>query len=369
MKSRTDPIDDRLVPFGLSNCAKQDQGYRELIENLKLTELSNERIAEVWGLKAHRRNGLQHNRPQRDDWAYKSGLSSLQESEVVEKAIRSKWSLRSIAALFSTDTSTIKFICNKFKRKETMREISITTRRADNRSFISWEHIEAVRCYLGANPGRVLTISDIKSSIERTEGLPPLSTTSIRKILKKHLRYTYKRAWKLHPRTSTPTNIRKIHESIYIQITLEERGYEMIYLDEFSLSARKYAPYNWAPRGERAYFRPSNQDFTMSFMIAFSRARFYGIKGTQRSGDSKMFLRFTKNLIKYRWSWDNDDNAKWWIILDNATIHTSKEIREDLRDLKVKMITICPYCPFLNPAEKLILWVKEKIRSKIKEDR
>ena len=165
----------------------------------------------------------------------------------------------------------------------------------------------------------------------------------------------------------------------------------MIYLDEFSLSALKYALYNWASSGERAYFRPSNQDFTMSFMIAFSRARFYGIKWTQRSGDSKMFLGFTKSLIKYRWSlfcpvppphrgtrgggtgqnrsWYNDDNAKWWIILDNATIHTSKEIREDLRDFKVKMITIYSYCPFLNPAEKLIWWVKEKIKSNIKEDK
>ena len=86
----------------------------------------------------------------RNDRAYKSGLSYQQESKVVEKAIRSKWSLRSIAALFRTDTSTIKYICNKFKRKEAIREISITTRRAENRSFISWEHIEAVKIYLGA---------------------------------------------------------------------------------------------------------------------------------------------------------------------------------------------------------------------------
>ena len=52
----------------------------------------------------------------------------------------------------------------------------------------------------------------------------------------------------MHPNSILPINIRKIHEFLYIQVVLEEKEYEMIYLDEFSLSERKYAPYSWAPR-------------------------------------------------------------------------------------------------------------------------
>ena len=54
----------------------------------------------------------------------------------------------------------------------------------------------------------------------------------------------------MHPNFILPVNIRKIHEYLYIQVVLEEKEYEMIYLDEFSLSERKYAPYSCAPREE-----------------------------------------------------------------------------------------------------------------------
>ena len=368
-KSKHDSMGGCLVPTGLSNCAKQNHNYNTLITNLNLIDLSNSRIAEIWGLREVIRGRVQWDIPPEEDRVYKSGLSREEELEIIFKVVRFKWSLRSVATLYNTNISTIRFVCSKFKRREgRLRKLAII-RETPSKRFISDKHIEAVRCYMESNPDKISTISNIKSSIERRADLPSLSKTSIRKILKKHLKYTYKKACKINPRTLLPVNIRKIHESLYIQVALEKKNYEIIYLDEFSLSTRKYVPYNWAPRGKQAYSRPCSQDFTMSFIIAFSRIRFYGIMGTMNTGNSKMFLRFIKNLTKYQSCWTNDDKDRWCIVLDNSTIHTCNEIQEELCELQVRLITIWPYSPFLNPAEKLICWVKEKVNSMMAENR
>ena len=49
------------------------------------------------------------------------------------------------------------------------------------------------------------------------------------------------------------------------------------------------------------------------------------------------------------------------VVWDNATIHKSKLVKEFLEDTQTLMVTIPPYWPALNPAEKLILAIKQKV--------
>ena len=55
-------------------------------------------------------------------------------------------------------------------------------------------------------------------------------------------------------------------------------------------------------------------------------------------------------------------NRKYVILCDNATIHKAKQVRNYLESSKILMVTIPPYSPTLNAAEKIILAIKEKIK-------
>ena len=73
-----------------------------------------------------------------------------------------------------------------------------------------------------------------------------------------------------------------------------------------------------------------------------------------RANNSSDFLAFINDVyhIKldvYKESWKSSI-----IVWDNASIHKTDEIKKNLINKKLLMITIWPYMPCLNAAEKLI---------------
>ena len=51
-----------------------------------------------------------------------------------------------------------------------------------------------------------------------------------------------------------------------------------------------------------------------------------------------------------------------WIVLDNASLHKSKDTIKFIRKNSIKLISIPPYSPQLNAAEKMIALIKSKLR-------
>ncbi|MDR2781018.1 MAG: transposase [Holosporaceae bacterium] len=51
------------------------------------------------------------------------------------------------------------------------------------------------------------------------------------------------------------------------------------------------------------------------------------------------------------------------VIMDNASIHKSKEVRTLIEKAECRLIYQPPYSPDLNPIEHFWSWIKGKIRS------
>lgn len=68
-------------------------------------------------------------------------------------------------------------------------------------------------------------------------------------------------------------------------------------------------------------------------------------------------------FIKYLqdFSEENPDELKI-IVIDNASFHSTKDIE---LPKNILLLPIPPYCPELNPAEKMWQWMKDKIAMKI----
>ena len=63
-----------------------------------------------------------------------------------------------------------------------------------------------------------------------------------------------------------------------------------------------------------------------------------------------------------------DETRTLAIVLDNTSIHKTKDAIKFITDSNIPMITIPPYVPYLNPVEIFIWAIKCKLRMKNIED-
>ena len=154
---------------------------------------------------------------------------------------------------------------------------------------------------------------------------------------------------------------REFFESAYVQHYLEQNGRTLIYVDEFHVSLRNSKLYNWSPRGSPAIISINHDPWTMSIIIAMSNKGIEGIKACTGTINSENFILFWEDIWKRMT--DGSERIKNPVIIwDNASLHTWKETTEFMTKLGIKWVTITPYSPQLNAAEKIIGYIKNKLR-------
>ena len=136
-----------------------------------------------------------------------------------------------------------------------------------------------------------------------------------------------------------PERKRDFFENAFTQITLEAKGFELVYIDEFHVSMQNHRAYSWSKRGSPALLGLNSDPWTQSFAIAISRKREEGVLTCSNSITKKTFKWFIhdvwKKLIQDQTSW-----AKKVIILNNHSIHKSEEIVQYLKNNGIKAVTI-----------------------------
>lgn len=157
------------------------------------------------------------------------------------------------------------------------------------------------------------------------------------------------------------SNIAKFYESSLIQVLLERRNIELIFVDEFSFTNRTQALYSWGPKGQQKRIIVLSQSFSFSWMIGISKRHYYGVMASDSTGDSEMFIRFIVAWITSRGSIFHEDDIKMVFVCDNATIHKNIKVQEFISIKGISILTIWPYSPSLNPVEKVILAMRNKI--------
>ena len=203
-----------------------------------------------------------------------------------------------------------------------------------------------------------------KAYLSNFPSISKISQTTLWSRLKDTFGMSYKRIKIQRKITTEKQNIRRFALAGAIQIKLESLNYELIFIDEFSLSDRSFKFFGWSKRGKSGYINSVSNSFSMSFFVALSSTRFYGILGTEGTGNSKKFIHFLSKVLNERKKLSYQEANKFVLIMDNASIHKTLEVSTFIIDSKVRTVTIPPYEPSLNPEEKFILAIKSKLRQK-----
>ena len=115
--------------------------------------------------------------------------------------------------------------------------------------------------------------------------------------------------------------------------------------------------------GLKLYFLSSHDQAVAISRSLLMKKRYSWFKSKSTTQDSNSFVSFMTDL-KQKFI----DQGFWleriMIVMDNASIHVSKFSKDSIKKLNLQCLTICPYSPSLNPIEKVIGWIKSKLRSK-----
>jgi transposase len=131
----------------------------------------------------------------------------------------------------------------------------------------------------------------------------------------------------------------------------------LVSVDESGIQEYLYKTYGYAIRGEKIPGGVRGSSFTRENLIAAKCGKkilapmcFTG------ACDSDLFIFWVKEfLIK-------ELKSGQTVIMDNASFHKSKDVRELIESVGCRLIYLPPYSPDLNPIEKFWAWLKDRIR-------
>ena len=212
-----------------------------------------------------------------------------------------RWWLKSISGYYKQNIEKVIEIITDFKIAASKRNRIASNYPYSFRRKVTNQHIDAVKEFLIKHKGEHFTIDMIQFYLkEEYLELPMISDWSIRKILNQNLKYSYKKICLVHKKMITTKYLRVFFESAYSLASLEERGYELMYLDEFALNFRNKSVYGWGPKGNNGFRYNYIDNMKMFFMIGFSINRVYGVFRTTTTHNHKSFTSFVSNILEYR---------------------------------------------------------------------
>ena len=363
----------RQLHPGLADWARENQFYKMMLEDFKINEMNNKEILDEF-MSYHDLTLLKESSVQDQEMKIESENSIMEqkasrqedfEEEVIFLRISKGWSLSSLKAKYCLDDQKLNEIFLHFKKR--LQEAKTEHRRwlSSRKCKLQPHHIEWIREFCEQNAGQRITWKTVRAKLlEIFEDLSNISLWTIARCLKSKLKMSYRRFESRPIAAFRNEIIRKLFESASLQIKLDKRNIEMIFVDEFKLSSKHWRFRGWAPKCRKGFIKSYSDSFHASFIVALSQKKIYGIMASDITFNASMFQRFIEHMLIMRNKDKESSQLPFIIVLDNNSIHNASAVQKYLKSTKVSWLTIAQYCPWLNPWEKLIGAIKQKVANK-----
>ena len=245
---------------------------------------------------------------------------------------------------------------NKFKKK------------CLDKAKFDFEIAEVLKSYLNAKIGRWITTRMMRDHLlnvfkkrindqsEENFKLSTLNPFNIRRILRVYLDYTWRkckqRAKKL---IGIQADKRKLFEGIIKN--LKSIGFNIIYVDEWSVWPQNLSLYSWCHKYKPdPLIRPSKRINMIAALISPNKYEIMLKTGSTTSHHIIFFFELLNQKLCDLYG--NDYISSTVIVLDNASIHLSESWSSYFKFKKLSILTLPPYSPELNDVEQVFKRLK-----------
>ena len=150
---------------------------------------------------------------------------------------------------------------------------------------------------------------------------------------------------------------------------LEENGWELIYFDGFGYDPRRQQFYGWCCKGSKGFVKVHDDPINMTFIVAVSKLYLYGVMSIAGTSTSSCIIHFIKSVCKMREAKQGISGTKFIFVADNASVHIASDVEKFVMKYGLRLLTIAPYSPALNPSEYVINCIKSKLRQTQSQNR
>ncbi len=193
------------------------------------------------------------------------------------------------------------------------------------------------------------------SSITKLAAEYSVSYSTMYNIITKDLGYQYKCVPEANSKVRTNSNIDS-QKMFFLKHFLNIKdNYLFIYLDEASFNNKKKSKRRWVNKRMPQRFYDFGRFKSMSLMLCISKSGIinYSINEKTNNSDSMiMFLKDMTNRLKVLTKTSKFmEEGKVCLIMDNAVIHKSKNVLQQLWKSGLAVLYLPPYHPKMNAVE------------------
>ena len=263
---------------------------------------------------------------------------------------------------------TLQMINNAIYEFQIIKRVSKRTRKSVNikRNKITRRHVKSLQKFTEEHSETGFTLESARHHLlQNFPDINDISLSTWSLLMRDKLKLSYKKLGNTNPSKLIPDNRANLVSWLKAIIGLKERGFYLIFIDEFLVNRNTINNYGWTQRGMpgRLFRRPTG--FKMSFVVAHSISRVEGIMGTKTTFNQDKYTKFLNRLtIKVKRSQDDNTN-KIVVVADNWRFHKTEKVKKFFEKERMMWLFIPPYSPEINPCEKLINFVKNCIKGQV----
>jgi transposase len=188
------------------------------------------------------------------------------------------------------------------------------------------------------------------------------SKSTVLRFVKKVLCYSYVRKRLQDERAYSESTENCTSSFLIYVMKMIENNYELIFMDESSFDNLKRAKKRWVNKRKMNKFYESKSLKSVGLISCISKDKLIHYMIRKLRNNHETIIYFLKLVIKeirkdthLRMKYNQ---KKICLILDNATIHKTREVIAFLNSTYLNVCFLPPYSPNCNPVEKLFLKLK-----------
>lgn len=219
------------------------------------------------------------------------------------------------------------------------------------------EHIDWLKACIDTHPDQ--TIPSLQQELNTHFQLdPPISCSAVHRAVTKEAGYTLKMLRREPDSYNDPDHIASRQVWAKDIFNRHRSMDHFIYLDESGFSLHIHRQFGRAPRGIHPFRSvPTQKGTNMSLLVAVDRNGLVASETRIGSYNANRFAEYLRTKL-----FPQIQGQRRVLLLDNARIHKTAEVREAVDEASHTLLFLPPYSPHLNAAESLFSCVKTHVK-------